>query len=181
MEKGTKFKHWIVCALHSDMKGFELEKLSRPAKVGKVATPADLNDMTLGQMVEMSMCKNGVQMFYKVCNVMLGLEPKQVDNCKAVEVVRFTGWMIGQIETINKLFDKAKSKPTDEEVKAGISRLKFGIFGVIDWYACRMGITDHEEVTKVPWLRVYKCMDMDNQVKEFNKRLSKVYADEYRK
>lgn len=182
MRKEGKFKHWIVVATFStDIEGLELEKCTRPLKVGKILTPASLDDMTIGQMVQMSECKTGGQVFYKVCEVLLGMGAKQVDDCSAVEVVRFVGWVLGRVKVINDLFDKAKSKPSDEEVRAGINKLKFGIFGLIDWYALRMGITDHEEVTKVPWGRVYKCLDMDTRTNDFRKKLQKVYEDEHRK
>ena len=83
------------------------------------------------------------------------------------------------MQKINKLFDSVKSKPTKEEERAGIENLKFGVFGLIDWYALRMGITDHEEVTKVTWGRVYKCLEMDNKKRDFEKRLAEVYRNEH--
>lgn len=182
MRDEETFKHWIVVATFSkDIERLELEKCTRPLKVGKIHTPSNLDDMTIGQMVQMSDCKTGSQLFYRVCKVLLGMEAQQVDNCLAVEVVRFVGWVLGRVKIINDLFDKAKSKPSDEEVRAGINHLKFGIFGLIDWYALRMGITDHEEVTKVPWGRVYKCLDMDTRTNEYKKKLQKVYEDEHRK
>lgn len=182
MRDGEKFKHWIAVALFSnDIERLELEKCTRPLKVGSVSTPANLDDMTLGQMVQMSDCKEGAHLFYNVCKVLLHMEAYQVDNCLAVEVVRFVGWVLGRVKIINGLFDKAKSKPSDEEIRAGINQLKLGIFGLIDWYALRMGITDHEEVTKVPWGRVYKCLDMDTRTNDFKKKLQKVYEDEHRK
>ena len=71
--------------------------------------------------------------------------------------------------------------PTAEEIRAGINKMNFGVFGMIDWYARRMGITDHEEVMSVPWVRVYKCLDMDSQTNEYHKRLTKIRNDEYRR
>lgn len=182
MRKEERFRHWIVVATFSkDIERLELEKFTRPLMVGKIPTPTNLDDMTIGQMVQMSECKTGAQLFYKVCDVLMGMSARQVDDCSAVEVVRFVGWVLGKVKTINELFDKAKSKPSDEEVRAGINKLKFGIFGLIDWYALRMGITDHEEVTRVPWGRVYKCLDMDTRTNDFRKKLQKVYEDEHRK
>lgn len=182
MREGEKFKHWMVIASFSkDIEGLELERCTRPMKVGNVRTPSSLDDMTLGQMVQMSDCKTGAELFYRVCNVLLGMEAKKVDDCFAVEVVRFVGWVLGKVKTINELFDKAKSQPSDEEIRAGFNQLNFGIFGLIDWYALRMGITDHEEVTKVPWGRVYKCLDMDKRTNDYRKKLQKVYEDEHRK
>ena len=80
-----------------------------------------------------------------------------------------------------ELIDKIKIKPENEEIRAGITRLNFGIFGMIDWYALRMGITDHEEVMNVPWGRIYKCMEIDNKTMEFRKNLNKIYIDDNRR
>ena len=37
-----------------------------------------------------------------------------------------------------------------------------------------MGITDHEEVERVPWIRVYKCLDMDAERTRFERRLRNI-------
>lgn len=82
---------------------------------------------------------------------------------------------------ISKLFAKAKGTPTEREKKAGIDKLSFGLFGLLDWYALRMGITNHDDVLPVPWMRVYKCLDMDEKKALFNKKLQEVISDEYRR
>ena len=182
MDKSTRFREWIVLVEFSkDIETLEIEKLTRPLKVGKVETPANLEEMTIGQMVQLSECKGWREMFYTTCAVLLGMSKKDVDKCWAVDVVRFCGWVAGRVHKINALFDSVKSKPTVEEEKAGVDKLQFGVFGLIDWYALRMGITDHEEVVGVTWVRVYKCLEMDNKRREFEKRLSKVYEDEHRR
>lgn len=179
MKKKTKFREWFIVALHSeDMRGLKLEELTRPMKVAGRRTPENLNEMTVGQMAELSKLKDGAQMFYQVCGVLLGLTPKQVDGARATEVVRFVGWVLGQIKWINSLFDKAKLVPTKQERQAGIERLNFGVFGMVDWYAKRMGIADHDEVMKVSWMRLYKCLEMDNKITMFNRKLTKVYESE---
>lgn len=178
MKENTKFKSWIILAEHSkETDKLNLKAFTQPLKVGKHYTPANLNDITIGQMVQLSECENDRAMFYTVCNVLLGMSQKEVDNTKATEIVRFCGWVYSEVEKINNLFDSVKSKPTKEEIQAGINGLKFGVFGLIDWYALRMGITDHEEVTKVTWGRVYKCLEMDNKKHEYEKRLSEVYNE----
>lgn len=181
MEQNVKFKHWIVVASFSnDIEMLKLERCTRPLQVGKIATPPNLDDMTIGQMVEMSDCETGSELFYVVCRVLLGMNAAEVDSCKALEVVRFVGWVLGRVKTINELFDRAKSKPSDEEIRAGVGQLNFGVFGLIDWYAQRMGITNHEDVMQVPWGRVYKCLDMDTKTNDYKRRLQKVYEDGYR-
>lgn len=175
MKKNVRFKDWLVIALlSSGIEKLELRKMEKPFKVGKHRTPDNLNEMNIGQMLQLSEMKTGADLFYFVTKVLLGMDEKETGSCKAVEVVSFVGWVIGQVERINRLFDKAKGHPTDKEVRAGIGRLKFGMFGLVDWYAKRMGIQNHDDVMGVTWIRVYKCLDMDTKTHEFNRRLAEI-------
>lgn len=177
MERDVKFKQWMIVAAHSkDVEGLELEKLGRPQKVGGCKVMDDLSEMTLGQMMELQDCEGAKDMFYRTCRVLLGMEKHDVDESLAVEVVAFTGWVAGRIIKINKLFNSVKLEPTDDQVRAGISKMNFGIFGIVDWYAKRMGITDHEKVFGVSWMRIYKCLEIDTRTEQFNRRLHKVMS-----
>ena len=98
-----------------------------------------------------------------------------------MEVVRFVGWVVSEVERINKLFDKIQAKPTAKEQRAGVERLDFGLFGMIDWYARRMGIQNHDEVFQVPWARIYKCMDMDAKTRDYERRLQEIATKEIKR
>ena len=74
------------------------------------------------------------------------------------------------MERIGKLFKSLESDKTSEEIRAGIEKLDFGAFGLVDWYAKRMGIVDHEEVFATPWQRIYQCLKIDHENAEFEKR-----------
>lgn len=177
MEKNIKFKDWLaIASMSRDMDGFmkKMNTFSRPFEVAGKRTQENLNDMTVGQMLQLSGMKSGGDLFYKTTEVLLGLDEAQTAKALAVEVVSYVGWVIGQIERINRLFDKAKGKPTDKELRAGINRLKFGMFGLVDWYAQRMGITNHDDVMGISWMRLYKCMDIDNRTNEFNRRMANI-------
>ncbi len=39
------------------------------------------------------------------------------------------------------------------------------------------GITDHEQVESVPWVRVYKCLDMDAEKIRYERRLREIYQN----
>lgn len=182
MKKETTFREWLTLVLLAqDMETLELEKMSRPAYVGGIETPENLSGMTMGQMLKLSGCANGRELFYTVTSTLLHMNKESTDKARAIDVVRFVGWVIGKVKQINDLFDKTKKKPTALEVRAGIDKLSFGIFGLVDWYAQRMGITDHEEVMDVPWVRVWQCLDMDTKTAEYRKRYNQVLADEYKR
>lgn len=59
--------------------------------------------------------------------------------------------------------------------------MRFGLFGMLDWYAVRMGISDHDQVLKTPWLRIYKCMEMDNKRSVYERNLQKLQAEEMKR
>lgn len=178
-----RFRDWLIVAAHSeDVKGLDMESLERPSKVGGHDVPVDLSEMTLGQMLDLQECSNGEDMFYLTCRVLLGMERGEVDNARAVEVVCFCGWVAGRVKWINGLFESVKVKPTDVQVRAGIGKMNFGVFGMIDWYAKRMGITDHNQVFGVSWMRIYKCLQIDAETEKFNREVQKVIqADNNRK
>lgn len=82
-----------------------------------------------------------------------------------------------ELERINNLFASIKISHTPEEIAAGVEDLNFGTFGVIDWYAKRMGITNQDEVYNVAWIRIYTCMKNDNEKAEYESRLNKQYTE----
>ena len=145
----------------------QIAKLPKPVSFGKHIIPDTLNDITMGQLIELQSITSIVDLI---------LSPEHDINCYSVEdLLGFSMWVKGEVERINKLFASTNVKPTKEEQKAGIEDLSFGIFGLIDYYAIRMGISDHEQVEKIPWVRVYKCLDMDARKAQYERRLREIY------
>ena len=179
MKKETSFKHWLAVAQHTN---FKVGKYSRPSFVGTHKTPESLNQLTIGQLIDLSKLGDTNESLYTIVTTVMGLSHQEVEQARAVDVVMFVGWVSSEVERINKLFGSVdNNKPTQQEKKAGIDTLQFGLFGMLDWYACRMGISDHDQVLSVPWLRIYKCMDMDNKRRAYEVRLQKVQADEMKR
>lgn len=175
----TKFKEWLPLA---QLAGFQMERFTRPSHVAGLETPKNLFGLTLGQLITLSELPDDDESFYAVCNAVMELEREDVDEARAVDVVRFVGWVSGETEKIGKMFQRANiNKPSQSEIKAGIKELDFGLFGLLDWFAIRMGIEDHDKVLSFPWLRIYKCLDMDNQKRAYEIRLQKIHADELRR
>lgn len=175
----TKFGEWLVIATFA---GYKLEKFdTRPASVGGVATPENLDELTIGQLMELGTLDGGNKSLYEICKIVLGLPYSKTKKARAIDVVHFCGWVWYMVERINKLFESTDVKPTQKEIQAGIDNLKFGLFGMLDWYALRMGIQDHDNVLSTPWMRIYKCLEMDSKKQQYQKRLSEVMSNEYRR
>lgn len=157
-----------------------MEVFTRPAAVGEHTVPATLDEMTIGQMLSLQQCE-GDDVIYKACEYILDMSPHDVDDARAVDVVRFFGWVWGELQRIQKMFDALNEQPTDIEQRAGIEQLRFGVFAIADWYALRMGITDHEEALKTQWGRVYKCLEIDTKKQRYNLRLQELQNEEYKR
>ena len=101
----------------------------------------------------------------------------KIEKCGVADILGFSTWVTREVERITKLFETTSVVPTPEERRAGVDKLSFGLFGLVDYYATRMGITAHEQVESVPWVRVYKCLDMDAEKIRYERRLREIYQN----
>ena len=171
----TEFGYWVKVAPFTD---FKIRSFGRPSFVGCIEVPKDLNALSIGQLISLSDLTDDVDSLYKIAEIVLGMSRSDIDKARAVDVVKCIGWIYSEVQKINKLFEKASNKPTSREKKAGIEKLQFGLFGMIDWYALRMGIQNHDDVLDVPWMRIYKCMDMDNKRQSYERKLQNIATSE---
>lgn len=93
----------------------------------------------------------------------------------------FVQWVTREVMRINQLFDEASRRPTSDEIAAGVLDLNFGVFGVLDWYARRMGYRDQNDVLSVKWVRIYECTRMDAERDEYERRLRDILARKNKK
>jgi len=174
-----RFREWLTIATHSVMtSALDVKRFSRPYEVAGKKTPQDLSEMTIGQMFQLSAATTGADAFLLPCTILLGLTEDETYNALAVDVVRWGGWVSAQLDKINKLFDSLQPSYTSQEIRAGVKQLKFGAFGIADWYARRMGIADHNAVFDINWMRIYKCMQIDAETAKYQKRLQDIYQRE---
>lgn len=154
----------------------KIEKMGKPKELcGKVA-PVSLNDINFGQLMRLQHIQTDAEFISVPCEVLLGLSESDIMNEDADKVIAFSAWVGKEVKRISELFAKASVPPTNEEKQAGIESLSFGPFGLYDWYARRMGITDHTEVDNVPWIRVYKCLEMDAKRTIFERKLKTILS-----
>lgn len=172
---------YSICANREDVDGL-IKSLSCPSKLKGKEVPSNLNELSYGKLIAIQQgISQGATDLEKISNsayVLLGVTLTSKD--KAEDVLGFGRWIAEELTKINQLFASIQTSPTAEEVQAGVKELNFGHFGTMDWYARRMRITDHAEVEKVPWVRIYKCMEMDNKQAQYERRLRQIYTQKYR-
>lgn len=171
-----KFGEWLTIATHSIMlSALEIKKFSRPKYVGDHKTPETLAFITMRQLVQLSHAKNIEDVFYLPCSVLLGMTDNETRNTFAVDVVRWAGWVSAEIDSINEVFKSLRPTYSTAEQNAGVENLSFGIFGLVDWYARRMGMTNHDEAYNVQWRTIVECLKIDMETNRYQQRLQKQY------
>lgn len=162
----------------------QLARLVAPKKCAGVDCPKDLQLVTYGMLCELQQLGNGkdyVSTALAVCRVLLGADERKLMKAPAREVVGVVSMVAREMVRISNLFNSIKKENTSEELQAGVDGLDFGTFGIADWYAKRMGITDHQEAYDTPWQRIFQCMKIDHEQGEYEQRLRKIYENKNRR
>ena len=148
-----------------------------PHKFCKRDVPDTLQMVTFGTLTQLQQAADSNDYLKTCCKlvaVLTGVDERVVASRRAYDVLGIVNMIQSEMERIGKLFQSLQGDHTSDEVAAGIERLEFGAFGIVDWYAKRMGIIDHEEVFATPWARIYQCMKIDHEQGEFEKRYRKI-------
>lgn len=161
-----------------------LLKLPKPHKVCDKETPADLNSISLGTLYDLqeAVASEDMRTIVTECaRILLGIAPLKLLRSRADYALGFALWVLRELERIAKMWSAISPKPSAEAVQAGIDKLDFGNFGTVDWYAQRMGIADHDIVMRLPWVRIFECMRIDNERGAFQERLREIMAKQSKK
>lgn len=154
----------------------QLTSQPKPASVCGQPVPDSLDDLTFGDLMALQNIKDNHTLIEALSRIVLKTPPEQVLCAPATEVFGLVSWIGKEVERINKLFEGIKTTPSDDERAAGIESLSFGVFGVADWYARRMGMTDQDDALKIKWVRIFECMRMDNEVDAYGRRLREIIS-----
>lgn len=142
----------------------------------------NFEDLTFGKLRELQeQIRTTKDIFHKPFEILLNIPPEEYKEMKAVDCIRFVLHVKSSLEEITKLFDSIQSKPTEEEIKAGINKLSGGFFATADWYARRMGITNHDDVDNVKWGIIYLAKKKDSEEYQFQERYRKVIEQKHKR
>ena len=153
----------------------KLKQQPRPARLCGVEVPKDLNALTYGKLDDLRSATGEKDPAGACARILLGVNPDDLLLDDVNDVFGFANFITSELTRINKIFKSIKVTYSKEEIAAGVEKLDFGSFGVLDWYARRMGITNQNEVREVAWVRIYQCLRNDAIKNEYERRLDKQY------
>lgn len=159
-----------------------LERLNtqqRPQELCGTSVPQTLNEISYGTLDALQRAVNSEDVAVSVISLLLNVNANDVYNEDVNKVFGFIKFIEREVTRINDLFKAIKQTHTADEVQAGVNNLNFGTFGILDWYARRMGICDQAQVMDVGWVRIYQCMKNDNEKFEYERRLSKIHSNKH--
>ena len=151
----------------------ELKAVACPAEIGRKQAPQDLNDITLGQLIQLEVVGAEKGIFAAIAVVLLGRSEEWAMSAPALPMLGLRNMVVAEQDRIAGLFKMLEREPDAAEVMAGIDKLNFGMFGLADWYAKRMGIQDHDAVFDTPWIRIWQCRKNDIEQGEYQERLQR--------
>lgn len=154
-----------------------LRNQKKPYSLCRREVPVNLNSISYGMLDDLRTAASSDDPVGGCVRVLLGVNEAQLMDEDVNDVFGFVTFVTKELEKINKLFSGIKQTYSKEEEAAGIHDLDFGSFGVLDWYARRMGISNQNDVRDVAWVRIYQCMKNDNMQSEFERRLHKQYMN----
>lgn len=152
-----------------------LWEAKRPKFLHGKEVPENFNTITYGQLDDLSRARDCEDPAMRCLEVIMGFSKTEILKLNVWDVFGFANFCLKELKRINDLFKSIKPNHTSEELAAGIEDLNFGTFGVVDWYAKRMGITNQEEVYNVAWIRIFTCMKNDNLQNQYERRLRDQY------
>ena len=167
--------------LEDDQVQYLREKVDAPSvmDVGvfkHVATPQSLDGLTLEELCRLQDIAAQTSVFHAAGEVLLGMTPEEVLKAPLLPMLGLRNMVEKELERIAALFEELMREFTAAEVMAGADGLNFGIFGLADWYARRMGLGSHDDAFATPWIRIYQCRKNDLAESEYRERLREVQA-----
>lgn len=146
----------------------------RPAYIcGRAIDGDELNLLSFRDYIRLAGAKDD-NTFLLIVQEVLGINGLR--NEDAGRALGLLNWVARFIAKITELFNKASIPSTAEEKQAGVENLRFGIFGIVDWFAKRMRIT-HESAERTGWQTIYKCLDMDVKTAIYERKLQQQYIE----
>lgn len=141
-----------------------------PLRLCRCDVPQDLNGITLGDLLDLQ-GKSYAELLSVAPKVLLHLSGNKVARLEVGKAGGLANMVAAELERIGKMWQECRVQPTEAEKRAGAEALNFGPFGLVDWFAKRQGISDHDRVLQVPWLTVWQCLKIDSERTIYERRL----------
>lgn len=140
--------------------------------------PQSLDGITLEELCRLQDIAALRGCIFAAGEVLLGMTPPEVLKAPLLPMLGLRNMVERELARIAALFEGLTREFTAAEIMAGAEKLNFGMFGLADWYARRMGLGSHDDAFATPWIRIYQCRKNDLEEAEYRERLQEIRTRE---
>lgn len=143
--------------------------------------PQSLDGITYAGLValQQAAAKGYAALAEAACRVLLDIGPAEVAALPAYDVAGLANMVLRELERIGKLFETCKVEPSDIEKRANPPAGDW--FAMVDWYARRMGYTDHNAAAEVRWEYYLRCATIDAEQNRYERRRAALQLEEMKR
>ena len=176
-KESTTIKQLIELSSYFNLDNAIKEASTRlmPRQIGNYLVPESLDSITFGMRLDLQELNTDEEFLFKPLELLAKMTNIEILYSNAWDVIRFNSFVVSELNRFTKRDETTlKYKFDKEELKAGISKVNHGVFGVIDVIAQRMGIT-HDEVLELGQGKVYMMLKIDIDNSNYQKQLRDVF------
>lgn len=164
-----------------------LASIPCPRRIAGHRAPKDLNALTLGQLIMLWSIKDERSILSDSLAAVFGWHPSERRSerrerrvrrhARHVRIGKAVGWcnfIQSELLRIKEMWSRCEVPIEALDRQAGIERLSFGFFSIIDAYAQRQHISDPDEVLKVQWVKVWQSLQKDAEIAKFQLRRERI-------
>lgn len=171
-----------------------LARIACPKRIAGHQAPKDLNGLTMGQLIMLWSIKDERSILSDSLAAVFGWHPSERRSerrerrvrrrTRHVRIGKAVGWcnfIQSELLRIKDMWSRCEVPIEALDRQAGVERLNFGFFSIIDAYAQRQHITDPDEVLKVQWVKVWQSLLKDAETYNFQRRKDKIREMQFKK
>ncbi len=160
-----------------------IRQIPCPKRIAWHRAPKDLNGITLAQLIALWSIPDERSILSDSLAAVFGYherprrcarkEWRMRRRARRVRIGKAAGWcnfIQAELLRIKEMWSRCDIPIDALDRQAGADRLNFGFFSIIDAYAQRQGIIDHDDVLKVKWIKVWQSLLKDAETYQFKKR-----------
>ena len=172
-------RQFLELSIFYDLKTFQsmIIESGKPESVGGHKLPENLDSISYGQRLDLMEMKTDEDAIFMPCEILFKMTRHQILSESIYKIAALSKWVVSELNRMTERENRTlKYNPEPEELRAGINRVNFGAFGLIDTIVKTRPVYTHEDVLSLSCSKIYAMQLIDYQNRMFEKRLRKEYS-----
>jgi hypothetical protein len=172
------------------------ERIARipcPKRIAGHRAPKDLNALTMAQLISLWSIPDERSILSDSLAAVFGYhtnerrcarkERRIRRHVRHIRIGKAVGWcnfIQSELLRIKDMWSRCEVPIEALDRQAGVEKLNFGFFSILDAYAQRQGFQDPDEVLKVQWVKVWQSLLKDAETYKYQRRKDKLIEMQFK-